>query len=90
MILIFGAFAGGGKYSLIDARVVLVKGRLPGRFAVWIAAQPMHGFKSKVLAPSASDCMVVESLAVCAVVAKANNRGLAEEYIWDCGDSITI
>ena len=79
----FGAFAGGGKNSLIDARGVLVKGRLLERPRLREHPHPMHGFRCGMLAPSASGSTAWESLAVRIVVAKATARGLAEAYM--CG-----
>ena len=88
--MIFGAFAGGGKNSLIDARGVLVKGRLLDRPRMWADPQPMHGFKYDVLAPATRVCMAWESWAVCLVVATAKTRGLAEAYICDQEGSSSV
>ena len=81
--MIFGAFAGGGKNSLIDTRGVLVKERLFDRPRILICPHPMHGFKYDALAPLTRVCVACESLAFCGVVAKARARGLSKAYICD-------
>ena len=56
-----GAFAGGGKYSLMDARGVVAKWRLLGYLGRWERPQLTHGFKYDVLEPSTRVCMAWES-----------------------------
>ena len=87
VILMFGAFAGGGKYSLIDARGVVAKCRLlesPGR--CWAKPQLSNGFRYGVepltKEPLTNVCIACESWAACWVVARAAARGLVDAYIY--------
>ncbi len=79
--MIFGEFAGGGKYSFIDDRGVVANRRRLSPLVRCAYAHPTVGLKLKMLTSS-----MRAYFAVRVVAASAMARGRADAYI--CGQAV--